>query len=164
MTRSTETEGPNPLDIALGRNIRIRRKSIGMSQTVLADAVGLTFQQVQKYERGKNRVSFSKLVGIARALDSRVADLIEGLEDAGPKSPGDTAHELLATTGATELLTLYAEVKAPRLRRAIISLTQALSSGAESDGEAVAEAVEARTMMPAARKGPRTSWRRRAGK
>ena len=164
MTRSTETEGPDPLDIALGGNIRIRRKSLGISQSSLGEAVGLTFQQVQKYERGKNRVSFSKLVGIAKALDCRVADLIEGLEDAGPTSSSDTGHELLATTGASELLTLYAEVKAPRLRRAIISLTQALSSGAESEGEAASETVPTRTMMPAARKGPRTSWRRRAGK
>lgn len=164
MTRSTETEGPDPLDTALGRNIRIRRKSIGMSQTALADAVGLTFQQVQKYERGKNRVSFSKLVGIARALDCRVADLIEGLEDASPTSPGDTGHEFLATTGALELLSLYAEVKAPRLRRAIIKLAGSLASGAEGDDEDVPEEAPSETIGSSIRRGPRTSWRRRVGK
>ena len=63
------TEGPNALDIALGNRIRQRRKGLGVSQTTLAEAIGLTFQQVQKYERGFNRVSFSRLVDIAHALD-----------------------------------------------------------------------------------------------
>jgi len=80
MTVPSTASGRDPLDAALGRNIRIRRKSLGLSQSALAAAVGLTFQQVQKYESGANRVSFSKLAEIAKALNCRIADLIEGLD------------------------------------------------------------------------------------
>ena len=86
---------PNKLDVALGLRIRQRRKSLGVSQTALADSIGLTFQQIQKYERGFNRVSFSRLVDIAHALNCRVIDLIGDLDDAGIPSPlfrQDTAH------------------------------------------------------------------------
>ena len=69
----------NPLDIALGARIRVRRKSLGLSQDDLAVQVGLTFQQIQKYERGANRVSFSRLVEIARTLKCRAQDLIGDL-------------------------------------------------------------------------------------
>ena len=71
---------PHPLDTALGARIRNRRKALGLSQSALGAALGLTFQQVQKYERGKNRVSFSKLVGTAHALNCTVSDLITGLD------------------------------------------------------------------------------------
>ena len=70
----------NPLDIALGARIRVRRKSLGLSQDDLAVQVGLTFQQIQKYERGANRVSFSRLVEIARTLKCRAQDLIGDLD------------------------------------------------------------------------------------
>eukprot|EP01033_Poteriospumella_lacustris_P022285 gene22285-16716_t len=69
MTDPTTPARGDPLDVALGRNIRIRRKSLGLSQSALASAVGLTFQQVQKYESGANRVSFFKLVEISTALN-----------------------------------------------------------------------------------------------
>ena len=130
---------PHPLDVSLGRNIRLRRKSLGMSQSALGEAVGLTFQQVQKYERGKNRVSFSKLAGIATALQCRISD----------------RAALLGETGALELLQTYASVKSPRLRRAIISLAKGLSDQPEeiepnSDDQPVR-----------ARREARTRWRRR---
>ena len=74
-----ERSDPNPLDVALGARIRERRRALRMSQAALGDAIGLTFQQIQKYESGANRVSFSMLVGIARAMDMTPAELIEGL-------------------------------------------------------------------------------------
>ena len=146
---------PHPLDVSLGRNIRLRRKSLGMSQSALGEAVGLIFQQVQKYERGKNRVSFSKLAGIATALQCRISDLIEGLEDGTDTDPGDNRAALLGETGALELLQTYASVKSPRLRRAIISLAKGLSDQPEemepnSDDQPVR-----------ARREARTRWRRR---
>jgi len=72
---------PNPLDARVGILIRTRRKEIGMSQKDLAEACGVTFQQVQKYEGGGNRISFSRLVQIARALRVPCAWFFEGLED-----------------------------------------------------------------------------------
>ena len=109
---------PNRLDVALGLHILQRRRALGISQTALANAIGLTFQQIQKYERGVNRVSFSRLVYIAHALDCRVIDLIGDLDDASIPSPlfrQDTAH--LREAGAPDLLAAYAAVP-PSLRRA----------------------------------------------
>ena len=117
-----DAHAPNKLDVALGLRIRQRRKSLGTSQTALADAIGLTFQQIQKYERGFNRVSFSRLVDIAHALGCRVNDLIGDLDDAGQPTPlfrQDTAH--LREPGAPELLAAYAAAPHP-LQRAILKL------------------------------------------
>src|SRR5215212_8586427 len=72
---------PNPVDLHVGARIRMRRKILGVSQEKLADDLGLTFQQVQKYERGANRVSASKLYEIARSLQTPVAFFFEGLND-----------------------------------------------------------------------------------
>src|ERR1019366_6364690 len=115
-------DSPHMLDVAMGLQIRGRRKALSVSQTALADAIGLTFQQIQKYERGFNRVSFSRLVDIAHALDCRVVDLIGDLDDATIPSPlfrQDTAH--LRESGAPELLAAYAAAPAP-LRRTILKL------------------------------------------
>lgn len=114
--------GPNRLDIALGLSIRQRRKELGVSQTALAEAVGLTFQQIQKYERGFNRVSFSRLVDIAHALHCRIVDLIGDLDDVNAPSPlfrQDVAN--LREPGASELLAAYARTP-PGLRRAVLKL------------------------------------------
>jgi len=122
MKESQQEHSPNKLDVALGLRIRQRRKALGVSQTALADAIGLTFQQIQKYERGFNRVSFSRLVDISHALDCRVVDLIGDLDDAGMPSPlfrQDTAH--LRESGAPELLAAYAAAP-PSLRRVVLKL------------------------------------------
>ena len=118
---------PNKLDVALGLRIRQRRRELGISLTALADGIGLTFQQVQKYERGFNRVSFSRLVDIANALNCRVIDLIGDLDDASIPSPlfrQDTAH--LREGGAPELLAAYAAAPPP-LRRTILKLVVAIA-------------------------------------
>ncbi len=71
-----DTDKARAIDEAVGANVRIRRKQIKMSQEGLADAIGLTFQQIQKYERASNRISASKLVQIAEALKCHPADLL----------------------------------------------------------------------------------------
>ena len=116
MIDSAKIHTPNKLDVALGLRIRQRRKALGVSQTALAEAVGLTFQQIQKYERGFNRVSFSRLVDIAHALDCRVVDLIGDLDDSNVASPlfrQDTAHLRepgAVNPGGRELLEYYGKV------------------------------------------------------
>ncbi|HEX7799284.1 MAG TPA: helix-turn-helix transcriptional regulator, partial [Asticcacaulis sp.] len=70
--------GPNPVDLHVGARVRMRRKFLGMSQEGLAETIDLTFQQVQKYERGSNRISASKLWEIAKALKAPVAYFFEG--------------------------------------------------------------------------------------
>jgi transcriptional regulator with XRE-family HTH domain len=121
-TANESDHSPHDLDIAMGLHIRERRRTLKVSQTALAEAIGVTFQQIQKYERGFNRVSFSRLVDIAHALDCRVVDLIGDLDDAGIPSPlfrQDTAH--LREAGAPELLAAYAAAP-PTLRRTILKL------------------------------------------
>ena len=71
----------DPVDIHVGAQVRARRKTLGVSQEALGDALGLTFQQVQKYERGANRVSASKLFAIAKTLQVPVSYFFDGLED-----------------------------------------------------------------------------------
>lgn len=78
----SKTPHPHPLDVELGRYIRRRRRELGLSQDQLGRMIGVTFQQVQKYEHGTNRVSFSRLVEIAQSLDCSVADLIGDLGNA----------------------------------------------------------------------------------
>lgn len=77
----TGKKGPNPVDVHVGRRIRIRRVLSGLSQTALADRLGLTFQQLQKYESGANRVSASRLWQIAQILDVPIAWFFMGIDD-----------------------------------------------------------------------------------
>jgi transcriptional regulator with XRE-family HTH domain len=72
----------HPLDVALGERIRRRRREVGISQSELARRLGITFQQVQKYEHATNRVSFSRLVDIVQALNCSVADIVGDIDKA----------------------------------------------------------------------------------
>jgi transcriptional regulator with XRE-family HTH domain len=124
----------NPLDVALGARIRVRRKSLGLSQDDLAVQVGLTFQQIQKYERGANRVSFSRLVEIARTLKCRVQDLIGDLDVEGEVSDQVAAEAVqLKETGALELIRAYSAIRSAGRRRIVVSLAQTLSKEDEPD-------------------------------
>lgn len=124
----------NPLDVALGARIRVRRKSLGLSQDELAVQVGLTFQQIQKYERGANRVSFSRLVEIARTLKCRAKDLIGDLDVEGEVSDQVAAEAVqLKETGALELIRAYTAIRSPGRRRVVVSLAQTLAKEDEPD-------------------------------
>lgn len=91
MPRTTDT--PHPTDIQVGQRIRLRRRLKGLSQTELAQTCGVTFQQIQKYERGANRVSASKLYEIAQALDAPLDFFFEGLPDS--RSDADQTFQCL---------------------------------------------------------------------
>ena len=121
---------PDPMDIALGAAVRIRRRSIGMSQEALAEQCGVSFQQIQKYENGANRISFSRLVQIARALRCRVVDLMDVLDTPGQENTGDV--DLLTrmrTPGALELLAAYEKLP-QEARTSLVAFLRHLS-GAE---------------------------------
>ena len=94
--------GPDPIDVFVGLRIRMRRKTLGLTQGALADALGLSFQQVQKYERGANRVSASMLVKTARFLDCPVSYFVDEQELA-ETSTGSV--EQMMQPGAIEVLT-----------------------------------------------------------
>lgn len=100
-----------------------------MSQERLADAAGVTFQQIQKYERGANRVSFSRLALIASALNTPLAELIAGL-DPSPRPGAPALADMMHTPGASELMEAYAAIRAENVRQCLLSLVQELARGA----------------------------------
>lgn len=115
---------PDPIDVAVGARVRIRRRWLGLSQTQLATAIGITFQQVQKYEKGANRISASMLVKIAKVLETTVAALVG--EDASAPVEGIVLAQL-ATPGAVNLLSAFAAIKSGEDRRALLTLSEALA-------------------------------------
>jgi transcriptional regulator with XRE-family HTH domain len=138
---ATEIRLPNPVDLHVGARIRLRRRMQGVSQEKLADALGLTFQQVQKYERGANRVSASKLYEIAAALRAPVAYFFDGLADptgeelqAGLAAPSDESavHSFLMTSEGLELAKLFPNIGGGMVRRRLLDLVRAL---ADEDAE-----------------------------
>jgi transcriptional regulator with XRE-family HTH domain len=136
--------GPDPIDVEVGGRIRARRMALGISQTALAKALGLTFQQVQKYEKGANRVSASTLVRVARELGVTVAFLVgeggeptasgadRGVGLAGPAlaGAGDNAFGSLGIAEALELVEVFGRISDPSVRRAMVQLLQTMAKPA----------------------------------
>ena len=139
MNDQADSRLPNPVDLHVGARIRLRRRMQQVSQEKLADALGLTFQQVQKYERGANRVSASKLYEIAAALKSPVSYFFDGLADPtsgdGESKTSDeqSVHRFLMTAEGLELAQLFPRVPRGRVRRRLLDLVRAMV-GADSDG------------------------------
>lgn len=132
---------PNPVDLHVGLRIRLRRKELGVSQEKLADSIGLTFQQIQKYERAANRVSASKLWEMARALDTSIAYFFEGLGDAARLDPGapqsaPPAHAFLLTPEGLELAAAFPRIRKSRVRRRILDLVRAMTEDEDEGGAA----------------------------
>lgn len=121
---------PHPLDIALGARVRLRRKELGLSQDELARAIGLTFQQIQKYEHGTNRISFSRLMEIAEALECRAFDLIGDLDTKAGKAPvGPTKYiAMLKDPGALKMLETFVTITSPRRRTAVLNLAREMAA------------------------------------
>ncbi len=116
---------PNPLDVALGSRIRLRRREINMSQSDVGKSVCITFQEIQKYESGANRVSFSRLVDIAHALNCSINDLIGDLDKPAAGKTLFASHvDRLNEPGAAELLEAFSAIKSPKHRRAILNLAK----------------------------------------
>ena len=131
--------GPHPVDRHVGLRVRMRRKELGISQEKLAESLGLTFQQVQKYERAANRVSASKLFEIARALNTSVAYFYVGLAtseelEVEPSAPNLEAHAFLLTPEGAELASLFPKLGRSRVRRKVLELVRAIA-GADVEGE-----------------------------
>ena len=118
---------PDPIDVAVGARVRMRRKTLGLTQTALAEALGITFQQVQKYERGANRVSASMLVRAAKRLECPVAFLVG--EEPGGFPTDESLLTMLAFPGAIDLLTAYTSIEDSHSRAAVLNVARALTSG-----------------------------------
>jgi transcriptional regulator with XRE-family HTH domain len=127
-------KAPNPIDKHVGSRVRMRRMMLSMSQEKLGDALGLTFQQVQKYEKGTNRIGASRLQQISLILQVPVSFFFEG----APNLPGsgDAAREapspafvsdFLATSEGLSLTKAFMRIKEPRLRRRIVDLVEEIA-------------------------------------
>ena len=126
---------PHLVDIHVGARVRMRRKSLGLSQTQLADSVGITFQQLQKYERGANRVSASKLYGMAVTLQTSVSWFFQGLTvvDIANATEEQMLEEyrlkglqrFLLSSEGLELASLFPQIP-PEQRRQLLALAKSL--------------------------------------
>ncbi len=139
MARYATLEGPDPVDVEVGITIRRLRKERGVSQSELGKSLGISFQQIQKYELGTNRISASMLVKAAKAIGVQPSDLLPRT-DAKLLPP---SASLLGVRGAEELLQGFAAIKSPRHRRAVLTLVRAMrevdgagkAADQESEGE-----------------------------
>lgn len=122
------------VDAHVGARMKLRRTLLGMSQTSLANALGVTFQQVQKYERGGNRVSASRLHDMCRVLDVPVSFFFDGLDVGGTSS---FVEESFARREILELARGFAAIESPKLRRTILELTKAIASATPVEALAI---------------------------
>jgi len=129
MTKIAKT-APDPIDIHVGKMIRARRLAIGVSQMALAQALGITFQQIQKYEKGANRISASKLFEAARTLDTPVGAFFEGLDDSHEGQSLLAAFaEFLGLDGAAALAGAFVALT-PVQRRRLVDLAEVMAPDA----------------------------------
>ena len=129
-------KAPNPVDKHVGSRVRMRRLMLGMSQEKLGGALGLTFQQIQKYEKGANRIGASRLQQIATILQAPVSFFFEG----APASPGvagglaeadipDYSTTLLSTSDGLALAKAFMRIENSRVRRRIVDLVEEIAGG-----------------------------------
>jgi transcriptional regulator with XRE-family HTH domain len=137
---NNQTRKPNPIDVHVGGRIRLRRMMNGLSQERLGEQMGLTFQQIQKYEKGANRVGASRLFQLAQVLEVPVSYFFEDLEtkNDGNLTPGfaesstkDFVLEFLNSREGLELNRAFVNITDPEIRRRILDLVRSLSENTE---------------------------------
>jgi transcriptional regulator with XRE-family HTH domain len=140
-----KSDKPNPIDVHVGARVRLRRTLLGMSQERLGEAIGLTFQQVQKYERGANRVGASRLYDLSRVLDVPVSFFFDDLAAAplapidgaatGVAEPATAAYEPdpLMRRETLELVRAYYRIPDPQIRRRLFDLTKAIANACAAE-------------------------------
>jgi transcriptional regulator with XRE-family HTH domain len=125
---------PDPVDVEVGQRIRIQRLQSGLSQTSLAEQLGVTFQQVQKYEKGVNRVGAGRLTKIAKVLGVPVASFF-GAQDGAPierpseRGTASSPLKLLTVPGALRLLRAYGQLNDGKMRRSVVELVENIAAG-----------------------------------
>ena len=135
---------PSPVDVHVGARVRVRRTLLGMNQTKLGDAIGLTYQQVQKYENGANRISASRLFDLSRLFDVPVEYFFDDMPTAVAASslaqgggraekPPSYEPDPMAKRETLELVRAYYKIKDAEVRKRLYELTKALGAGASKD-------------------------------
>jgi len=138
-----ESGAPNPVDVHVGARMRLRRTLLGMSQEKLGEAIGLTFQQVQKYERGANRIGASRLFDLARVLDVPVSyffdDMSDAVQNLSPvnvikgscglaEDPAPFETDPMTKRETLELVRAYYSITDPQVRKRVYELAKALAA------------------------------------
>ncbi len=136
-----ESSEPHPVDIHVGKRLRQRRTLLGMSQEAIGNAIGVTFQQIQKYERGINRMGASRLFDFSRALSIPVSYFFDEFAEAGAKAPAygrgmaekeePFEHEKLNSRETLELVRAYYRISQPAVRKRMFELVKSLSDKPE---------------------------------
>ncbi len=132
---------PNPVDVHVGTRVRLRRTLLGMTQTGLGDAIGLTFQQVQKYERGVNRIGSSRLFDLARVLDvpinfffdempKDVATKYGGVSRGMAEGAEEFDPDIVSRRETLELVRAYYKIESPQVRKRLFEMVKALGKSA----------------------------------
>jgi len=136
-------KAPNPIDKHVGSRVRMRRMMLSMSQEKLGDALGLTFQQVQKYEKGTNRIGASRLQQISHILQVPVAFFFEGAPNLPGQAPDGLREapspayvsDFLATSEGLALTKAFMRIKEPKLRRRVVELVKEIAGVPDEDDD-----------------------------
>lgn len=141
-----DDEAPHPVDTHVGGKVKTRRLMMGLSQEELAKSIGLTFQQVQKYERGTNRISVSRLMDISRALKTPVDYFLDGcsaLSGGGRAKPSlrgvsdvkqaEMEGDPLQRKDILELVRAYQRIQTPGLKKQLLEMAKAMASAQKAD-------------------------------
>ena len=140
----SDEKRPHPIDVHVGGRVRLRRTMIGMSQDKLADALGLTFQQIQKYEKGVNRIGASRVFEISKILNVPIQFLFDdydvqtgsyGFAEQGADD-GASMMELLNSPEGVQLCKHFASIRDPKVRKRVLELVKTLSDGEGAFGGA----------------------------
>ncbi|WP_061935370.1 helix-turn-helix domain-containing protein [Aureimonas sp. AU22] len=138
---AVESKKPNPVDVHVGARVRFRRTMMGTSQEKLGEALGVTFQQVQKYEKGTNRVGASRLQRIAEVLQVPVSFFFEGYqgEDAQPaglrEADAEFVNDYPVSAESIQLNRAFGKIQDPKVRRRILDLVRSLAETEAEVGE-----------------------------
>lgn len=130
---------PNPIDIHVGSRIRLRRTMLGMSQEKLGESLGITFQQIQKYEKGTNRVGASRLQNISTILNVPVSFFFEDapgenpMSGVGEASSSNYVVDFLSSSEGLQLNRAFVKISDPKIRRRLVDLVKALAAEADAD-------------------------------
>ncbi len=123
---------PNSTDAYVGSKVRMRRKVLGMSQEKLGEQLGITFQQVQKYEKGANRIGASRLQTISQVLDMPISYFFPQETAAGggmgESAQSDYVSDFMMSSEGIELNRAFAQIKDPKLRRKVIDLVRTMAA------------------------------------
>ncbi len=143
-SRRRRGSGIGPVDVHVGARVRVRRTLLGMSQTMLGEAIGLTFQQVQKYEKGTNRISASRLFDLSRLLDVPIQYFFDDMPTAvaasspaqgGGRAKKPPSHEPdpMARRETLELVRAHYKISDPKIRKRLFELAKAAGAAASKD-------------------------------